>query len=433
MSDKNDQQTNDQLSIASAIAIGLGAMIGAGIFALIGIAVELAGPYAFISFIIAGALAILTAYNMAKLAVVIPNKGGKVAYINHAFESPIITGGFSVLTIIGYIIVNSLYARAFSDYFLALIDMQNNELLSHFLISGIIILFVFINFFGARLVGKVGLATAIIQTAILLLFGLSGMLEVDVSNLQPNEKSSVANIILVTGIIFMSYEGFGLVANTASDIRKPRKNLPRALYISILIVMIVYTIVTIAVIGNLSIPAIIEAKEYVLAEAASPIFGSRGFALMGVAALFATASAINSTIYGPVYMAQETSKAEQLPKLIQKSLWGNSSGWALLIYGSCILITANLLDLSTIAETGSLIFLLIYLVVNIANFKMRKFTKSTSWIIILGIVAIVFGLITLIYFLQSERNLSFYIFLILVILSFGFQFFYQQIGRNKKD
>ena len=430
MSEEDKQHTNSQINLWSATSIGLGAMIGAGIFALVGIAVEIAGPHAYLSFIIAGFLALLTAYNMAKLSVAFPNKGGKIAYINHAYKSKVLAGGLGVVTSLGYIIVTSLYARAFAEYGLALFGMEKNLLLLHALSSGIVVLFIVINFVGARAVGNVGLITALIQTVILLFFGFAGLMQMDTSNFETSGEIDFSAIILVTGIIFMSYEGFGLVTNTAEDIRKPRVNLPRALYLSVIIVMIVYCVVNLAVIGNLSIPDIIDAKQYVLAEAAVPIFGERGFALMGVAALFSTASAINSTIYGPVYMAEETAEAKQLPQIFQRSLWGDDSGWALLILGTIILIVTNTLDMATIAETGSLIFLVVYTAVNVANWKMREFTESKAWLIILGIVSILFAFGTLTYFLLREQGLSVFVFIGLMLFAFLFQWIYQAYRKK---
>lgn len=430
MSDKKRQHTNNEINLWSATSIGLGAMIGAGIFALIGIGVNIAGPYVYLAFIIAGVLALLTAYNMSKLAVAFPEKGGKVAYLNHAYKSKIVAGSLGVMTSLGYIIVTSLYARAFAEYGLALFGMEKNLLFIHALSSGVIVIFVVVNFIGARTVGNVGLITAVIQTIILVFFGIVGMMQMDTSHFQTTQPINIASIILVTGIIFMSYEGFGLVTNTAEDIKEPKKNLPKALYLSIIIVMVVYVIVNVAVVGNLTISEIIDAKEYVLAEAAIPIFGSMGFELMGIAALFSTASAINSTIYGPVYMAQETAEAEQLPQIFKRELWGDDSGWALLILGAIILIVTNTLNLQTIAETGSLIFLVIYTAVNFANFKMRKYTESNKYIIILGILSTLFAFISLAYFLLSRDVLSVYVFIGFTLFSIVFQIMYQSLREK---
>lgn len=408
---REPEQTKNLMGLWSATAIGMGAMIGAGIFALIGIAVELAGTYAYVSFIIAGVLALLTTYSMSKLAAAFPKKGGTVSFLNKAFGKGPFSGSINLLTCLGYLIVTSLYARAFGEYGLAMLGMEDNSLLLHLLSSGIVILFVGINFSSAAVVGKAGLVTTIVQTAILLLFGIIGISEMDTTVvLQPESSPDISGIILCSGIVFMSYEGFGLVANTAEDIRRPKKNLPRSLYISVLVVMFVYVMVNIAVVGNMSIQHILENKEYVLAEAANVILGRNGFLIMGAAALFSTSSAINATIYGPVYMVHATSKAQQLPPFLQRSFAGHEAGVALALVGSFILITSNTLDLSTIAETGSLIFLVVYTVVNLANIRLYEVTNSSRLISLLALLSTLFALVALSYFLSQESSRSLYVF-----------------------
>ncbi|MCB2206990.1 MAG: APC family permease [Bacteroidetes bacterium] len=428
---KEQRFINKSMGLWSATAIGMGAMIGAGIFALVGIAVEIAGAYAYISFIIAGILALLTAYSMSKLAAAFPEKGGSVAFLNEAFGKNIVPGTLNLMTVLGYIIVTSLYARAFGEYGLALIGKEDNNLLLHFLSSGVVLLFIGINLTGASMVGKAGFIATAIQTAVLLVFGIAGLTQMDTELLKPSSEFSLTGVILVTSIVFMSYEGFGLVANTAEDIRKPRKNLPRSLYLSVIIVMVIYVIINIAVIGNLSIEKIIQAKDYVLAEAAIPVFGSAGFIIMGIAALFSTSSAINATVYGPVYMLQETAKAGEIPTFFKRNLWNHKAGVALLIIGASILIVTNLFNLQTIAETGSLIFLVVYLAVNLANFKLYKATGSKRWIVILAIVSTGLAFVALVYFLFTESNISLFTFLGISIFSLLVEILFHRIKKRK--
>lgn len=416
------------MNMTTATAIGVGAMIGAGMFALVGIAVEIAGTFAYISFLLAGFIALVTSYSTAKLASTFPKKGGRVTFMNRAFGKGVKAGTLNLMTCLGYIIVTSLYARAFGEYSLALLGMEQNTLLLHLISSGIVLLFVMINFIGAGAVGKAGLLTAAVKTGVLLLFGVAGLTEIEPDRLVMFEEFNLASVILASGVIFMSYEGFGLVANTAEDLEKPKKNLPRALFLSVSIVILIYILVNIAVIGNLSVDKIIEAKEHVLADAARPIFGSLGFTIMGLAALFSTSSAINSTIYGPVYMIQETSEAGELPAVFRKSLWGNDSGYALISIGLLILALTNLLNLEAIAETGSLIFLLVYTAVNYSNFKLYKETGSKRWIIIIGILTTAFAFFSLLYFLSTsaESLLSIYVFLAITVVSLLFEWLYMR-------
>lgn len=418
------------MGLWSAASIGVGAMVGAGIFALTGIAVEIAGSFAYVSFIIAGILAFLTSYSFSKLAATFPSKGGSVTFLNEAFGKGIFSGGLNLMTCIGYVVVTALYARAFGQYGMALFGVDENSVWLNVLGSGIVILFIFINFAGASLVGKAGLTTVLIQTGILLLFGLIGLITMQPSRLTASTDFNISGIILVTGIVFMSYEGFGLVANTADDLKNPEKTLPRALYLSVFSVMAIYVLVNIAVIGNLPLPEIIQAKEYVLAEAAKPMIGSSGFIVMGIAALFSTASAINSTIYGPVNMLSQTAESRELPSVFARELFNHESGYALLIIGVVILLFANLLELQAIAEVGSMIFLVVYAAIGLANYKLREETDSRRWIIVLTIAGLTLAFGSLVYFQFQESGISIAVFTGIVLFSFGFQWFYQAMVNN---
>jgi len=409
----------------SATSIGVGAMIGAGLFALIGIAVEIAGKSAYLAFIIAGVAAFLTSYSVAKLAVQFPSKGGMVAYINQGFGTGVTSGTLNVVMWIGYIIVTSLYARAFGEYCIALLGI-NNDFWLHIFCSAVLVFFVFVNFLGAAIVGKAEVIIVSIKVLILLIFGILGLTTLNFEQVTFEQEFDLRALTLASGVIFMAYEGFGLAANAAEDINNPKKNIPRALFLSVTIVMIIYLIVSIAVIGNLSVTEIINAKEYALAEAAKPIMGPAGFTIMGVAALFSITSAINATIYGAVYMLQETAIAHQISPFFIGKLFKHKSGHSLLITGLLILIISNLLDLESIAEAGSLIFLLIYTAVSVVNFRLRKETSSNAILIGLGIFATSLIFLTLGYYLIRDGNISAYLFVAILILGFIYQWFYQR-------
>lgn len=414
------------MGLWTATSIGVGAMIGAGIFALMGIAVQIAGKFAYLSFIVAGIIAAFTSYSVARLAVKFPSKGGPVEYLNKAFGKGTFAGGLNIAMWLGYLIVTSLYAKAFGEYGTALLGMEDNSFLLPILSSSIVILFVFINFIGASLVGKSELVTVMVKTGVLLLFCAVGLTTVQTEELMVATSFHFSDVVFASGVIFMSYEGFGLVANTAEDLRKPSKNLPIALFLSVGIVMLIYILATVVVVGNLSLPEIGNAKEYVLAEAARPLLGNLGFEIMAIAALFSTASAINATIYGPVNMVQETSKAQQLPSFFTKDFFGHHSGIALLITGGIVLLITNTLNLESIAEVGSLVFLMIYTAVNIANFKLRHQTKSKIWLVVLGISGTTFAFAALFYYQWQKDSFSIYVFLGLILLCFIYEWFFQQ-------
>jgi amino acid transporter len=413
------KQTHERtMGLWSVTSIGVGAMIGAGLFALIGIAVDIAGTFAFLAFVIAGFLALLTAYSVSKMAVNIPSKGGPVKYLNTAFGSGIFAGTLNITMYMGYLIVASLYARAFGEYTIALLNIPEGSFLLNVFISFIVILFVVINFFGARAVGKSELIIVAIKVSILILFVALGFSTVKAEQLPKLVNFDLGKLLMASGVVFMSYEGFGLIVNTAEDVMDPKKTLPKALFISVIFVILIYLLVSLVVIGNLSVPDILSAKEYALAEAARPVMGALGFTVMGIAAMFSTASAINATIYGPVYMLQEAAKSKQIPSIFIHERFHHSSGNALIITGVIIFIIANTLNLESIAETGSLVFLMIYTFINIANLKMYRQTDSKRRIIIPGIIGTGFSFCMLYYFQILNKTLTVYLFPAIILASF---------------
>lgn len=416
------------MGLLSATSIGVGAMIGAGLFALIGVAIGIAGSLAILSFLIAGIVTLLTSYSIAKLAVRYPNKAGPVIYLNRGFGGGIFSGGLNLVMWIGYLIVTALYARAFGEYSLALLGLDPGSAWIYPLSSFIVILFIVINFIGSSAVGRTELLIVGIKVTILLVFGIAGLFTGEISNFSLSGSFTTGNMLLAAGVVFMSYEGFGLIANTAEDIRNPERNLPKAIFLAVIVVILVYALVSITVIGNLSIGEIGKAKEYALAEAARPIMGSLGFTIMGIAALFSTSSAINATIYGPIRMLQETAKAGQISHFFTRRVLNHSSGMALIVTGVIILTAANLLNLESIAETGSMIFLLIYTMVNIANLKLRTKTGSHPLIIWFAIAGTTLSFAALFYFQVIRNSPSVWLLLGVCLTGFTYEWIRQRLS-----
>ncbi len=175
------------------------------------------------------------------------------------------------------------------------------------------------------------------------------------------------------GVLFIGYEGFGLVTNAAGDMRNPRVMLPRALYTSVILVIIIYLAVSVTVSGNLSDAQIEQARDYALAEAAKPFLGEFGFRLIAIAALFSTASAINATLFGSANVCYMIARDGELPARLSRTEWKQATGGLLLTAALVVLVTLCF-DLSGIAMMGSAAFLLVYAAVNAGHLRVLKQT-----------------------------------------------------------
>jgi amino acid transporter len=383
------ESRKDKLGYWEVTAIGVGGMVGGGIFAVLGLSVELTGGGAPVAFLIAGIVALVTSYSYVRLSVAYPSQGGTVAFLDRAFGSGLLTGSANILLWISYIVMLSLYAYAFGSYGASFFPEDSQLFWKHILITGGVIIITGLNLLNARLIGEAEDWIVLLKLVILSLFIGVGIWGVDSSRLAPSTWSSPLNLIAGGMIIFLAYEGFELIANTAQDVRDAPKTLPLAFYSSVCFVIVLYVLVAVVAVGALPVGEIVSAKDYALAEAARPSLGHAGFILIAIAAMLSTASAINATIYGAARLSYVIAKDGELPVSLEKKAWGEPIEGLLITSGVTLLI-ANLIDLSSMSTMGSAGFLLIFAAVNGANVSLAKDTQSKRFISLIG-VGLCFG------------------------------------------
>lgn len=380
----NDTMSKEKpIGYWSVVSIGVGGMVGGGIFAVLGLAAQLSEGGTPIAFALAGAVAFLTSYSYARLSVAYPSRGGTVEFLNRAFRPGLITGGLNVLLLLSYVIMLSLYAVAFASYGASFFPAAAQAMWKHILITGIVVLLTGLNVLGAAVVGRFEEWVVGFKVAILLFFVAVGLWSVSIHKLEPAAWASPPTLIAGGMIIFLAYEGFELIANTAEDVRNPGKTLPRAYYSAVGFVIVLYVLVSFVTVGNLPIDEIVGARDYALAESAKPFLGSFGFILVAIAALLSTGSAINATLYGAARTSYTIAKDGELPEPLEKRIW-NRPIEGLLIISAVSLLVANFFNLSRISMMGSAGFLLIFAAVNTANARLYAETQSHKWVPRLG-------------------------------------------------
>ena len=358
-------------------------MVGGGIFAVLGLSVELTNGGAPIAFLIAGIVALVTSYSYARLSVTYPSQGGTVAFLDRAFGAGLLTGSANILLWMSYMVMLSLYAYAFGSYGASFFPPASQPFWKHILITGSIAGITVLNLLNARLVGKAEDWIVLFKLLILSLFIAVGIWGVDSTKLVPSTWSSPLQLVAGGMIIFLAYEGFELIANTAQDVRDAEKTLPRAFYSSVGFVIVLYVLVAVVTVGTLPVNKIVDAKDYALAEAARPALGQIGFILIAIAAMLSTASAINATIYGAARLSYVIAKDGELPKTLETKIWGKPIEGLLITSGVTLLI-ANLADLSSMSTMGSAGFLLIFSAVNGANVLLANETRSKRLLSLIG-------------------------------------------------
>jgi amino acid transporter len=424
------QPEEESLGFWPVVSLGVGGMVGGGIFAVLGFAVELAHGATPIAFALAGIVALVTSYSYVKLSVRYPSRGGTVEFLNRAFGPGMVTGGLNVLLWLSYIVMLSLYASAFGSYGAVFFPESMQAIAKHGLISGIVLLLTGLNAMGARIVGECEEWIVGFKIFILLLFIGIGLASVNPDRLQVSTWSSPVQVLGGGMIIFLAYEGFELIANTAGEVREPKKMLPRAFYSSVGFVMVLYILVSLVAVGNLPVDQIVSAKDYALAVAARPFLGAFGFTLIAIAALLSTASAINATLYGTSRISYIIAKEGELPRILEKKIWKRPVE-GLLITSALTLIVANLFDLSSISMMGSAGFLILFAAVNGSNLLLRRTTEARGWIAGTGIGVCGLALLVLIWQTAMESPRKLWILVLLVGTAFTVEALYRKASGRR--
>ncbi len=427
---QNVSNTSERnVSLVGALAIGIGGMVGGGIFAVLGEAVSIAHGATAVAFTIAGIVTLLTAYSYTKLSVTFPNSGGTIIFIDKAFNKDLLSGSVNFMLWLSYLVTISLYAVAFGAYAQTFFPNHDSELLKHIFISIGILLPGIINLINSSLVSKSETIIVAIKLLILAIVIIAGFPYVEFERLSPALWDTPLSIVAAGMVIFVAYEGFELISNSAEDIKNPNKNLPRAFYGSVLFVIALYILIAIITVGSVDESTIIKAKDYALAVAVKPALGQAGFIMVAIAALLATFSAINATVYGNARLAITLAIEGELPKLNKKNTPKNTYAVVTTVVFSLIL--ANFIDLSAIAIIGSASFLLIFSIVNLSAFILSKQINGKRWIFMLAFISTVAAMFTLLIQTYETNPMALIVFFSFIVIAILFELIYGRMYRNK--
>jgi amino acid transporter len=425
---------NSKIKLKDAISIGIGGMVGGGIFAVLGLAVSLSKGGTPLAFLFAGIIALVTSYSYVNLSKKYPDRGGTVRFVNEGFGKTIFSGGINNLLWISYIIMLSLYASAFGSYAPNLFKLTGNGIDFHIYASAIVIIATAINYYSIKIVGKIESFAVIIKLIILISFVIIGIYGLfgnpNLSQLSVSSWEAPLNLLTGGMVIFVAYEGFELIANAVPDIENPEINIPKAYYYSVIFVIILYVVIAAVTIGSLPFKEIASAQDYVLAEAAKPMLGKIGFTIITVAALLSTFSAINASLYGGSRVSYEIAEDDELPHQLTGQLWNQPIG--LFITAATTLIVTNLLNLKTISTAGSVGFLLIFAVVNYTGFKLSSEIKGNKVIPFIGFILCSAALLVLIVQQYTSNKSGVIIALSIIAICFIIELIYKKVKMKKK-
>ncbi len=355
--------------------MGVGGMIGGGIFSVLGLAIAEAGHAAPLAFAVGGLIALITGMAYVRLGLAFQSDGGSFTYLERAFRQPNVAGLGGWLLLAGYIGTLALYAYTFGVYGAALLggEGEANAATHHLLESLILLTFLGINLYGVKASGTSELLIVTVKVLILVLFAVIGMLFIDIEHLTPLFDHGASGVLLGAALIFVAYEGFELIPNAVNEMEDPQRNLGRGIFGAIVITILVYVLVSLVAVGNLTPEEIEKYGEYALAAAAKPFLGQAGFVLIGLAALFSTASAINATLFGTARLGMVMARERELPAAFAFVRRQNHIPWFSLITITAVtLLFVNLGNLTIIASFSSSTFLIIFFAIHLSAWRLRR-------------------------------------------------------------
>jgi len=425
------------LSLIELIAIAIGAMVGGGIFTILGVAVSHVGFLAPFAIALGGVLAFFAAYSYVKLGTYYLDEGATYAFFKKTYPSSKLAASFiGWFTVFGYISTLALYAYTFSSYAISGFEFANSEIIRKIVAIAIILIFAAVNLISVKGMGK--LEDILVYLKLLILLFISIVLiyfsKIDFNSFlitlkQDFIKTPFLNIIIVTAITFVAYEGFQLVINGVKEMQEPKKNIPRAIYSAIIIVALIYFIIALGAVLSIPLQDLIKNKEYALASGAKDILGNFGKELVITGAILATSSAISGTLFGASRQLARIADDGYLPKIFTKRV-GTIPTNAIIAMAltSIFLIISG--SLRVILEFGSITFLLVSLLMAIANFKIKDKTNSHPLMAIISIIGLSVGAILILYYeYKTNLNQLYFILGIYFILIIG-AFIYSKISKK---
>ncbi len=400
--------SDEKLTLREVIAMGVGGMVGGGIFSVLGLAIAQAGHAAPIAFALGGVIALLTGLSYARLGLVYQSSGGSFTFMEHAFHHPNIAAIGGWLLLVGYVGTLSLYAYTFGVYGSAMLGDDGSDPAMHHLLETLILLsFLGVNLYGIKASGTSELLIVTVKVIILGLFAIIGLFYIRADHVLPVFNTGYNGVVMGAALIFVAYEGFELIPNAINEMEDPQRNLMRAIMWSIAITISIYVLVSLVAVGNLLPEEITKYKEYALAVAARPFLGSAGFQLIGLAALFSTASAINATLFGTARLGMIMATDKALPVAFSLRRQENNIPWFSLITITAVtLLFVNTANLTIISSFASSTFLLIFALINLSAWRLRKKTAGKAFLPLTGLTLSLLSWLALINYLWANNRES---------------------------
>ncbi len=399
---KKQTESIKKLSLTGSVALGTGVMIGAGIFVLMGQIAELIGGLFPLAFLAGAVVVAFSSYSYVKFSNTYPSSGGVAKFLTKAYGPGTAAGTFSLLMYVSMVVAESLVANTFGAYTLRLFPVEYASYGSTLGVILIVAAFI-INISGNKVIEKTATFMAIIKVLGIGLLAIAGLMVAGLPSLTGSYVSQNSdslpiglNFIGALALSILAYKGFTTITNQGSDIENPHQNIGRSIIISISLCTLIYITLALSVAAGLSIPEIIIAKDYALAEAAKPIFGQWGRWFTVSLAMVATISGVIASIFSASRLLGMLSMMNQVPKL----KLGNLKNPSLIFTASLAILLTILFDLTRIASIGAIFYLIMDIAIHWGLFRYLK--KEVKFNSLIPVIALIMDIVILAAFIYIK-------------------------------
>ena len=447
------ERLSRELGVFSATMIGVGGMIGAGIFVLTGMAAGAAGPALTLAFVLNGVVTIFTAMTYAELGSCFHDAGGGYLWTKEALPQPngFISGWMSWFA---HMVACSLYSLGFGAYFGHMLSELN---ISFFGLHGVVLhkalavvavgIFSYINIRGTKETGLAANLVTSIKIVLLLIFVAFGLSKisgnpVSLKHFVPYMPMGWSGVFIAMGLTFIAYQGYEIIAQCSEEVKNPKKDIPRAIFYAIAIVVPIYILIAFVSIAGVEAEGMPTwkflglQKELAIVEAARNFMPYGGLILL-IGGLFSTLSALNATIYSSSRVSFAMGRDRALPQAFGRiSRKRRTPQWAIFISSIFIAVMAVSLPIEDVASACNIMFLLLFLLVNISVINLRKNRPELDrgfvipWFPITPLLGIATQMFLAVYMFTFSR-IAWY--LAGAWIASGIGFFYLYASRREKE
>lgn len=385
------------LNLWNVIALGIGSIVGAGIFALLGQVLSEAGKWTYLSFAISGVIAMLCGYAYAKLAAAYPSSGGLTDYFQHAFPNKKVAGTLSTIYFLTSLISAGTIAKSFGIYAVSLLpEWASSPLYINLLAAFILLSLGFFNMMSAADVGKAETGLVAFKVGILILLIIAGFFHFDDKIASFPVTVTNESFFRSIGITFFAFAGFGVITNASNDVAGHTRTIRRAIYLTLLIVAVLYIGLAFIVMNYVSLEQFNQNTNIAVTYVAQKLLGKTGYVLIYLAALMAFITAINATFFSVFRISKSLATQGFFPSFYHKKFWRRGTFGNVLTVSMLTLITVTV-GFNAIVNLSSLAYLVSYLSVIIACWILRAQTKVAPLPVFLGIASMLFILVAFLY------------------------------------